>query len=103
MLRSVLVWLGFARHDDAHAEHLHHHDHVGGGRHIHSHGAIDPTIATTERGIWAIKWSFVILGATAALQLAIVLLSGSVALLADTIHNGASARAARPRAGRCPA
>jgi cation diffusion facilitator family transporter len=57
---------------------------------------IDPTIATTERGIWAIKWSFIILGITAALQLVIVLLSGSVALLADTIHNVGDATTAVP-------
>ena len=35
--------------------------------HGHTHGVVDPTIATTQRGIWAIKWSFVILAATAAL------------------------------------
>lgn len=57
---------------------------------------IDATIATTERGIWAIKWSFVILAITAALQLAVVLFSGSVALLADTIHNIADATTAIP-------
>lgn len=57
---------------------------------------IDPTIATTERGIWAIKWSFVILGITAALQLVVVLLTGSVALLADTIHNVGDAATAVP-------
>src|SRR5215210_3085065 len=38
------------------------HDHHGG--HGHTHGAADPTIATSERGIWAIKWSFVVLAAT---------------------------------------
>ena len=57
---------------------------------------MDPVIATTARGIWAIKWSFVILGVTAALQLVIVLLSGSVALLADTIHNVGDAATAVP-------
>jgi divalent metal cation (Fe/Co/Zn/Cd) transporter len=57
---------------------------------------VDPVIATTARGIWAIKWSFVILGVTAALQLIIVLLSGSVALLADTIHNVGDAATAVP-------
>lgn len=55
--------------------------------HDHTHGVIDATIATTERGIWAVKWSFVILGVTAGLQLVVVLLAGSVALLADAIHN----------------
>jgi divalent metal cation (Fe/Co/Zn/Cd) transporter len=40
---------------------------------------MDATIATTGRGIWAIKWSFVILAITAVLQLAVVAVSGSVA------------------------
>ncbi|ESW64577.1 cation transporter [Mesorhizobium sp. LSJC277A00] len=76
----VLDWFGFGSHDhDAHA-----HD---DGSHGHTHGVIDATIATTDRGIWAVKWSFVILAMTAALQMAVVLVSRSVALLADTIHN----------------
>lgn len=94
MLHSALVWLGFAE-PDTHA-HGHHHGHGDAGKHGHTHGVIDPTIATTERGIWAIKWSFIILGLTAALQLVIVLLSGSVALLADTIHNVGDAATAVP-------
>lgn len=53
----------------------------------HTHGMIDPSLATSQRGIWAITWSFVGLLVTALLQVAVVLLSGSVALLADTIHN----------------
>ena len=44
---------------------------------------IDPTIASTERGVWAVKWSFVILAVTAPIQFAVVLVSGSVALLAN--------------------
>src|SRR5215208_7231082 len=71
----------------------HNHDHGG---HSHTHGAVDPTIATSERGIWAIKWSFVGLLATALLQLVVVLLSGSVALLSDTIHNFGDAATAIP-------
>ena len=67
-------------HDPSHG-----HDHTH--RHGHSHGVVDPSIATTDRGLWAIKWSFVGLTATAALQLVVVIMSGSVALLADTIHN----------------
>jgi divalent metal cation (Fe/Co/Zn/Cd) transporter len=59
--------------------------------HGHTHGVVDPTIVTTGRGIWAIKWSFLILAATASLQLVVVYFSGSVALLADTIHNIADA------------
>ncbi|AWC20865.1 putative cation efflux system protein [Aminobacter sp. MSH1] len=71
------------------------HDHRDGG-HGHTHGVIDPTIATTTRGIWAIKWSFIVLAITAALQLVIVYFSGSVALLADTIHNVGDAVTAIP-------
>jgi cation diffusion facilitator family transporter len=72
-------------------------DHDGGhGGHGHSHGVIDATIATTERGIWAVKWSFLILAITAALQMVVVVLSGSVALLADTIHNIGDATTAIP-------
>lgn len=71
----------------------HRHDHHGHG---HTHGAVDPTIATSERGIWAIKWSFVGLMATALLQLVVVVLSGSVALLSDTIHNFGDAATALP-------
>ncbi len=65
---------------------------VGG----HSHGVVDPSIATAARGIWAVKRSFVILAITAALQLSIVFVSGSVALLADTIHNIGDAATAVP-------
>jgi cation diffusion facilitator family transporter len=71
----------------------HEHRHSGHG---HLHGAIDPHVLTTERGIWAVKWSFLALFATATLQGAVVLLSGSVALLADTIHNIGDAATAIP-------
>ena len=73
----------------------HRHDH-GHGEHGHAHGAVDPTIATSERGIWALKWSFVGLLATALVQIVVVLLSGSVALLCDTIHNFGDAATAIP-------
>jgi cation diffusion facilitator family transporter len=66
------------------------------GRHEHTHGAVDPSILSNDRGIWAIKWSFVVLFATAIFQVVIVLLSGSVALLADTIHNIGDAVTAIP-------
>ncbi|MBN9560373.1 MAG: cation transporter [Alphaproteobacteria bacterium] len=99
MLRSALVWLGFVQPEGAlaHAgDHAHGHDHGHSGKHGHTHGVVDPTIATTDRGIWAIKWSFVILAITAALQLAVVFATGSVALLADTIHNVGDAVTAVP-------
>ncbi|MER9434766.1 cation diffusion facilitator family transporter [Mesorhizobium sp. M0618] len=93
MMDKVRDWFGFG--PMTHGIGGHGHDHGDGG-HGHTHGVIDPTIATTTRGIWAIKWSFVVLAITAALQLVIVLLSGSVALLADTIHNVGDAVTAIP-------
>jgi cation diffusion facilitator family transporter len=93
----ILDWFGFGRHGHDHGRHDHGgHDHGGHGPHGHTHGVIDATIATTDRGIWAIKWSFVILAVTAALQMVVVFLSGSVALLADTIHNIGDATTAIP-------
>lgn len=67
-----------------------------GGGHGHPHGIVDPATASTERGIRALKWSFLGLVATALLQVVVVVLSGSVALLADTIHNFADAATAVP-------
>ncbi|HLY90352.1 MAG TPA: cation diffusion facilitator family transporter, partial [Acetobacteraceae bacterium] len=57
---------------------------------------VDPTITTSEKGIWAIKWSFVVLAITAAIQMGVVWISGSVGLLADTIHNFGDAATAVP-------
>ncbi len=73
-----------------------HHHHNEHGKHGHSHGAVDPWIAASERGIWAVKWSFVGLFMTALVQLVVVVLSGSVALLSDTIHNFGDAATAVP-------
>ena len=77
-----------------HLSHGHAHDHGHG--HAHTHGAIDPSIVSTSRGLWTLKWSFVALFGTALLQAGVVALSGSVALLADTIHNFADAATAIP-------
>jgi cation diffusion facilitator family transporter len=75
----------------------HHHGHSHGhGAHDHTHGVIDPSITTTDRGIWAVKWSFIGLMITALLQVGVVALSGSVALLADTVHNFGDAATAIP-------
>jgi Co/Zn/Cd efflux system component len=93
MLATLLDWFGFST--PAHPAGAHAHSH-GADDHGHTHGVIDPTIATTDRGIWAIKWSFVIMAVTAILQLVVVLTSGSVALLADTIHNFGDATTAIP-------
>jgi cation diffusion facilitator family transporter len=81
----------------AHHHHEHDHAHSNHGAHAgHGHGVVDPSIATTTEGLWALKWSFVVLMATALLQAAIVFVSGSVGLLADTIHNFGDAATAIP-------
>ena len=90
MIARVLDWFGYGSH--GHDHDLGEHDHA----HSHTHGVVDPSITTTARGIWAVKWSFLILTATAALQLVVVYFSVSVALLADTIHNVADAGTAIP-------
>ena len=77
-------------HDQTHgSSHAGHH-------HDHTHGALDPALFSTQRGIWAIKWSLFGLLATAFFQFGIVLISDSVALLADTIHNFGDAATAVP-------
>ncbi|MBB4331637.1 cation diffusion facilitator family transporter [Rhizobium leguminosarum] len=98
MVASIKEWFGFgqAGHAHGHNHGSHAHSHGDASGHGHTHGVIDPSIAASERGIWAIKWSFVILAITAALQLVVVFTSGSVALLADTIHNVGDAATAIP-------
>ena len=76
--------------------HGHAHQHGDGTAHRHTHGTVDPTLVTTQRGLWAIKWSFIGLSATALIQVMIVWMSGSVALFADTIHNFGDAATALP-------
>src|SRR5713226_7442846 len=83
------------RGEQAISHHQGDHEHSQGD-HGHAHGVVDPSIATTSRGIWAMKWSFVGLLLTALLQVVVVVLSGSVALLADTIHNFGDAGTAIP-------
>jgi len=83
-------------HRDSHKDTQSHKRNHRQDSHGHTHGAIDPSVLTTQRGIWAIKWSFFGLLATALFQVVIVLLSGSVALLADTIHNFGDAATAIP-------
>ena len=60
------------------------------GHHHRSHGHTHDSLGLyniTERGIWAVKWSFAAMMLTALIQVAIVMFTGSVALLADTVHN----------------
>ena len=64
--------------------------------HGHTHGAIDASILTSERGIAALRWSFVVMFATALIQVYVYYRSNSVGLLADTIHNFGDAGTAIP-------
>lgn len=76
------------------ADHSHPHDERGG--HGHSHGLIDPSIKRSREGVRVVLISLGLLGLTAAVQAVIYLLSGSVALLADLIHNVGDALTAVP-------
>ena len=69
------------------------HDH---GDHEHTHGLVDPTIVRSRAGVRAVAWSLAVLAATAAVQAVVFGLSGSVALLADLIHNVGDALTAIP-------
>ena len=65
----------------------------------HSHDAtdaVDSELETSQLGVRTLVISFAVLAVTAVLQLAVVLLSGSVALLGDTLHNFADALTAVP-------
>ena len=74
------------------------HDHEHGAGHGHSHGTkqVDRALEASREGVRALKLSMVGLGATALLQAAVVVVSGSVALLSDTLHNLSDAGTALP-------
>lgn len=90
----------------------HDHDHGGGllgrfGRlsglgHLvrpHSHDAadsVDSALEASRDGVRAVKVGLVVLGVTAAVQAVLVVVTGSVALLADTVHNVSDAMTAIP-------
>jgi cation diffusion facilitator family transporter len=112
MSESVLAYerLGGDRH--RHADGLiHSHPHSGPHSHTtdqphghahhrsehgHSHGLVDDSIKRSRAGLRAVGVSFGVLGATAAIQAAIYVATGSVALLADLIHNFGDALTAVP-------
>jgi cation diffusion facilitator family transporter len=65
--------------------------------HHHDHGdSIGEGLRADREGLRALTYSLAGLGATALLQAGVVALSGSVALLADTIHNASDALTAVP-------
>lgn len=73
-----------------------HHHHGHDVDHHHDHGGVDPALRDSRRGMRALLISLAVLGATAALQAVLVVLTGSVALLADTVHNVGDAFTAIP-------
>jgi cation diffusion facilitator family transporter len=73
--------------------HTDEHGHEGHG---HSHGLVDRSIVRSHEGVKAVSISLAVLGVAAGTQLFIFALSGSVALLADLIHNFGDALTAVP-------
>jgi len=72
------------------------HDHDDHDGHGHSHGLVDRSIIRSREGVKAVSISLAVLGIAAGIQLAIFTLTGSVALLADLIHNFGDALTAVP-------
>lgn len=93
-------------HDGPVSDHGHDHDHAGGvkgwllsvfGSHSHdSADSVDAALESSAEGIRALKISLVVLLITALMQAIVVVLTGSAALLADTIHNFSDALTAVP-------
>ncbi|HEY1485544.1 MAG TPA: cation diffusion facilitator family transporter, partial [Micromonosporaceae bacterium] len=104
-------------HDHDHG-HGHEHDHGHGDRHDHGHDhreslahrlthlvtphshdtadKVDAAMEASHDGLRALWISLLVLGLTAAMQAVVVVVSGSVALLGDTLHNVADALTAVP-------
>jgi Co/Zn/Cd efflux system component len=66
------------------------------GEHGHSHGLVDRSVVRSRDGVKAVSLSLGLLGAAALAQVVIFVLSNSVALLADLIHNFGDALTALP-------
>ncbi len=77
-------------------EHQHEHAPHHHGEHDHSHGLVDRSIVRSRAGVKAVSLSLAVLALAAGAQVAIFVLSGSVALLADLIHNFGDALTAVP-------
>jgi divalent metal cation (Fe/Co/Zn/Cd) transporter len=79
-----------------HADEHHHSHHHGHWEHGHSHGLIDDSIKRSRQGIHAVSLSLAVLGLAAIVQTIVFIASGSIALLADLIHNFGDALTAVP-------
>jgi cation diffusion facilitator family transporter len=62
----------------------------------HSHGLVDNSIKRSREGLRAVASALLVLGLTAAAQALVFVATGSVALLADLIHNAGDAATAMP-------
>lgn len=69
---------------------------IGLHHHHHHHGALPPELRRSRAGLRAVAISLALMAATAALQAVVYAFSGSVALLADLIHNFGDALTAFP-------
>ena len=76
--------------------HTHEHDHLRHHSHGHSHGLIDASIKRSREGVRAVLLALLVLGIAAIAQIVVYLASGSIALLADVIHNVGDAATAIP-------
>jgi cation diffusion facilitator family transporter len=87
-------------HNDAtpgnHHDHRYAHEEHSHGEHGHSHGLVDRSIVRSHDGVKTVSISLAVLGAAALIQALIFAASGSIALLADLIHNVGDALTAVP-------
>lgn len=85
-------------HDDDrdHADNAPNLSHGHGHGHTHGQASVDRAMEASKEGVRALKISFAALALTAGLQAAVVVASGSVALLSDTLHNLSDAATAIP-------
>ncbi len=97
LLEGDLHRHGILRHVHPHTgPHEHHHRHAHPHERGHSHGLVDESIKRSREGVRAVTIALAILAMTAAVQAVVFVLSGSLALLADLIHNGGDALTAVP-------
>jgi cation diffusion facilitator family transporter len=99
-LRHAHPHAGPHEHPGDHAPYPHSHDrsrgHAHAHAHAHSHGLVDASIKRSREGVRTVALALAILAATAAAQAFVFALTGSLALLADLIHNGGDALTAIP-------
>jgi cation diffusion facilitator family transporter len=76
----------------------HAHEHPHGLAHGHSHGLVDDSVKRSRAGVRAVAIALAILGLTTVAQAVVFVASGSVALLADLVHNAGDALTAVPLA-----